>query len=96
MSRVSSNLFEERRDIRRGPLEGLNEGSSLRESVGIWLGLRDTDGCMLGLEFGSITLNDRSNESRSNPGSVHDVVSNDSFLPKESIRSSVVPIVSPL
>ena len=37
---------------------GVNEGSSLCESVGIWLGLRDTDGCMLGLEFGSSTLND--------------------------------------
>jgi hypothetical protein len=75
---------------------GFNEGSSLRESVGIWLGLRDTDGCMLGLEFGSITLNDRSNASLSNPGSVHDVVSNDSFLPKDSIISSAVPIFSPL
>eukprot|EP00978_Attheya_sp_CCMP212_P049186 scaffold629403_cov130-Attheya_sp.AAC.1 len=75
---------------------GFKEGSLLRESDGAWLGLRDTDGCMLGLEFGAITLNDRSNASRSNPVSVHDVVSNDSFLPKESIRSSLVPIFSPL
>eukprot|EP00978_Attheya_sp_CCMP212_P040864 scaffold227530_cov61-Attheya_sp.AAC.2 len=74
---------------------GLNEGSSLRESVGIWLGLRDTDGCMLGLEFGSITLNDRSNASPSNPGSVHDVVSNASFLAKEPISSSAVPMFAP-
>jgi len=81
-----------------GPMDnvGFDEGLSLRESVGAWLGLRDTEGCMLGLEFGSITLNDRSNASRSNPGSVHDVVSNDSFLAKEPISSSVVPIFSPL
>eukprot|EP00978_Attheya_sp_CCMP212_P033280 scaffold133694_cov35-Attheya_sp.AAC.1 len=34
-----------------------DDGVSL-SSDGIWLGLRGTDGCMLGLEFGSITLND--------------------------------------
>jgi hypothetical protein len=75
---------------------GFDEGTSLCESVGTWLGLRDTDGCMLGLEFGSITLNDRSNESRSNPGLVHDVVSNDSFLASEPVSSSAVPIFAPL
>eukprot|EP00978_Attheya_sp_CCMP212_P016144 scaffold42036_cov55-Attheya_sp.AAC.2 len=78
---------------------GFDEGSSLlRESVGAWLGLRDTEGCMLGLEFGSITFNDRLKASRSNPGSVHDVVSNYSFLAKEPISSSVlvVPIFAPL
>jgi hypothetical protein len=37
---------------------GFNEGSSLCESVGIWLGVGDTDGCMLGLDFGSRTIND--------------------------------------
>eukprot|EP00978_Attheya_sp_CCMP212_P039351 scaffold203798_cov63-Attheya_sp.AAC.1 len=70
---------------------GFHEGSSLCEFVGAWLGMCDTDGCMLHLEFGSITLNDRSNASWSNPGSVHDVVSNDSFLAKEPISSSAVP-----
>eukprot|EP00978_Attheya_sp_CCMP212_P026635 scaffold88085_cov36-Attheya_sp.AAC.3 len=54
-----------------GPMDtvGFDEGSSLRESGGAWMGLRVTDGCMLGLEFGSITLNDRSSASLSNPGS---------------------------
>jgi hypothetical protein len=37
---------------------GMNEGSSLCVFVGLLLGLRDIDGCMLGLEFGSSTLND--------------------------------------
>jgi hypothetical protein len=75
---------------------GFGEGSSLIEFVGTWLGIRDTDGCILGLDFGSITLNGRFNVSRSKPGSVQDFVSNDSFFPKDSIRSSVVPIFSPL
>ena len=75
---------------------GFDEGTSLCESVGTWLGLRDTDGCMLGLEFGPITFNDRLKASRPNPGSEHDVVSNDSFLAKESVRSSTVPIFAPL
>eukprot|EP00978_Attheya_sp_CCMP212_P001345 scaffold2821_cov47-Attheya_sp.AAC.2 len=54
-----------------GPMDnvGFDEGVSLRESDGAWLGLRDTDGCMLGFKFGSITLNVRSNASLSNPGS---------------------------
>ena len=73
-----------------------DEGTSLCESVGTWLGLRDIDGCMLGLEFGSITLNDRLRASRSNPGSVHDVVSNDSFLANKPMSSSTVPIFAPL
>eukprot|EP00978_Attheya_sp_CCMP212_P006457 scaffold14772_cov73-Attheya_sp.AAC.2 len=36
-----------------GPVDnvGFDEGSSLCESIGPWLGLCDTDGCMLGLEF---------------------------------------------
>ena len=75
---------------------GFGEGSSLIELVGTWLGIRDTDGCILGLDFGSITLNGRFNVSWSKPGLVQDFVSNDSFFPKDSIRSSVVPIFSPL
>jgi hypothetical protein len=75
---------------------GFNEGSSLCMLVGAWLGLRDIDGCILGLEFGAITLNDRFNASLSNPASVHDTMSNESFLPKAYVRSSTVPIVSPL
>eukprot|EP00978_Attheya_sp_CCMP212_P026708 scaffold88369_cov72-Attheya_sp.AAC.4 len=51
---------------------GFDEGSSLCECIGAWLGLYDTDGCMLGLEFGSITFNDRLKAPPSNPGSAHD------------------------
>eukprot|EP00978_Attheya_sp_CCMP212_P042842 scaffold268619_cov52-Attheya_sp.AAC.1 len=75
---------------------GFDEGTSLCESAGTWLRLRNTDGCMLGLEFGAITLNDRLKVSRSNPGSIHDVVSNDSFLANEPLSSSAVPIFAPL
>jgi len=66
--------------------------------VGAWLGLGegDTHGCMLGFESGSITFNDRLKASCSNPGSVQDIVSNDSFLVKESLSSSAVPIFAPL
>eukprot|EP00978_Attheya_sp_CCMP212_P038417 scaffold190270_cov35-Attheya_sp.AAC.2 len=40
-----------------GPIGDDDDGVSL-SSDGAWLGLRDTDGCMLGLESGAITLND--------------------------------------
>ena len=75
---------------------GFDEGSSLRESVGRWLGLCDTDGCTLGLEFGRTTFKDRLKASWSNPALVHAVASNDSFLNKAPVSSSAVPIFTPL
>jgi hypothetical protein len=75
---------------------GFVEGSSLCKSIGAWLGLRDTEGCILGLEFGSITFNVKLKASWSNPALVHDMVSNNSFLAKEPVSSSAVPIFDPL
>eukprot|EP00978_Attheya_sp_CCMP212_P007311 scaffold16956_cov73-Attheya_sp.AAC.4 len=74
--------------VRNSRVEGMLLRSFSLRAIGVRLGLRKSDGYMLGLEFGPITLNVRSNESWSNPGSVHVVVSNDSFLVKDSIISS--------
>jgi hypothetical protein len=77
--------------VRRSRAEGV-----LLRAVGAGLGLCDIDGCMLGLEFGSITFKDRLKALWSNPGSVHDAMSNDSIFAKESLSSSAVPIFVPL
>jgi hypothetical protein len=81
--------------VRRSRAEGVLL-RAVTVTVGASLGVCDTDGCMLGLEFGSITFNDRLKALWSNPGSVHDTMSNDSFLAKEPTSSSTVPIFGPL